>query len=119
MTVRAGNDPEASRSLRVLRDEELEREAWFRLHPEIREYLRNCPYEFSAIDAEGLWKHCVGEFDSIAEFKWQLEQNVNKLRAEEAKIGVGNDLSVLPKFERYIRDDEKIDPNDPDVFSLY
>lgn len=118
-TLLDGNVFGTASSLIVV-EEVAERAAFDKLHPEVREILRECPYEFSAIDAQTLWKHCAGFPDSIGEFRWQLEMNVEAMRAEERRLGIGPDIKTLPQLRRYVaKPQDDIDPNDPEVFSLY
>lgn len=92
--------------------------AYERLPSNIRRALQDCPYEFSAIDAEYLWKRCAMSNDPVSEFRYQLGRNVEHLRAEEKRIGVGNDIAADQALPRRFRNivEGVVDPN---AFSLY
>lgn len=117
------NNPKQSDPLRVIRDETEEEIAYWKLHPSVRKMLQDCPYEFSAIDAQTIWEMCVGRLDSIGTFRKVLDKNVEFLRNAEAALGIGPDPSVLPKYsmlviEKFEKADEVIQ-GVPDAFDMY
>lgn len=107
----------------VIRNENEEWEAYYKLHPSVRQMLQDCPYEFSAIDAAHLWKMCVATDDSLAEFEFQLNMNVDNIRKAEKRIGVGNDISATQsvRWRRMVINGtmQTEDSDPPDAFHLY